>query len=401
MKILIIATIYPRNDVKKVTAATKVIHYFAEQWQKMGHEIYVVHTAGHTFKLLHMLPQKIKDAIKTRTGTEITDVNITKKCEYEFENIPVFRRPVFKGFSHSIPSDKQIKNICKDIKEVLDKSEFEPDLIISHWTSPTIQILSELNGYYKCKKSIVFHEKYYLPAMKSELKEKLQDIDAFGCRSITLAKDIASELGMKKIPFVCASGVPDSYLQQLSLDLSKFDKPITNFIYVGELISRKNCSTIIKALAEVGKEDWHFDVVGNGGDLEMLTNLVKTLKIENNVTFHGRVSRDQVIELMKNAQCFIMPSRGEAFGLVYLEAMATSCVTIGSKKEGIDGIVVDKKNGFLVEAGSVDELKTTICDMYSMDMEQIKNIAKKGYETANNYSDSLVARRYLEDVLNW
>ena len=263
MKILVLATVYPRNDVLKITAATKVIHYFAEQWQKMGHEIFVVHTPGHTFRLLHRLPQNVKDIIKTRTGTEITDVNISKKSEYVFENIPVFRRPVFKGISHTIPSDRKIKNICKDIEKVLDKNNFEPDLVISHWTVPTVQILSGLSKRYKCKKSVVFHEKYYLPVLKGELKEQLKDIDVFGCRSITLAKDIAEGLVLEKLPFVCASGVPDTYLKQLSLNTEKFDEPINRFIYVGELISRKNCATVIKALAKAGRDNWRFDVVGN------------------------------------------------------------------------------------------------------------------------------------------
>lgn len=401
MKILVLATIYPRNDVLKITAATKVIHYFAEQWQKMGHEIFVVHTPGHTFRLLHRLPQKVKDAIKTRTGTEITDVNISRKSEYVFENIPVYRRPVFKGISHCVPSEKQIKSICKDIESVLDKNNFEPDLVISHWTVPTVQILSGLSKRYKCKKSVVFHEKYYLPALQGELKEQLKDVDAFGCRSITLAKDIAEGLKLEKLPFVCASGVPDTYLKQLSLNTEKFDEPIKRFIYVGELISRKNCATVIKALAKAGRGDWRFDVVGNGADLEKLKQTAKECGVLNNVVFHGKVSRDRVIELMRESQCFIMTSKGEAFGLVYLEAMATSCITIGSKREGIDGIIVDGQNGFLVDAGSVEQLEKTITELCDMDLDRVKKIATNGYNTANDYSDSAVAERYLNDVLSW
>ena len=103
MKILVLTAVYPRNDVQKVTAATKVVHYFAEQWKNKGHDVFVVHTAGKSFKLFHMLPQKIKDVIKTKSGIEIGDVNITRKCEYEFEGIPVIRRPVFKGIPHALP----------------------------------------------------------------------------------------------------------------------------------------------------------------------------------------------------------------------------------------------------------------------------------------------------------
>ena len=42
-----------------------------------------------------------------------------------------------------------------------------------------------------------------------------------------------------------------------------------------------------------------------------------------------------------------MISQGEAFGLVYLEAMARGCITIASRGEGFDGIIKDGINGFL------------------------------------------------------
>ena len=42
MKILLMTTVYPRNDVQKTTTATKVIHYFASEWKKMGHQVLVI-----------------------------------------------------------------------------------------------------------------------------------------------------------------------------------------------------------------------------------------------------------------------------------------------------------------------------------------------------------------------
>jgi phosphatidylinositol alpha-1,6-mannosyltransferase len=67
-----------------------------------------------------------------------------------------------------------------------------------------------------------------------------------------------------------------------------------------------------------GAELW---VAGDGnlrGELEMLT---RECGVADAVRFLGRVSETQKQELLAACRCFVMPSRGEGFGLVYLEAM--------------------------------------------------------------------------------
>lgn len=64
--------------------------------------------------------------------------------------------------------------------------------------------------------------------------------------------------------------------------------------------------------------------------------------------------------LMKKSHCFVMVSKGEILGLVYLEAMASSCVAIGSIGEGIDGIIVDGENGCLCTPADLEALRITI-----------------------------------------
>lgn len=55
-----------------------------------------------------------------------------------------------------------------------------------------------------------------------------------------------------------------------------------------------------------------------------------------------------------------MISTNEIFGLVYLEAMAASCLTIASKNGGVDGIIKCEKNGFLCEEGNDKELHSIL-----------------------------------------
>lgn len=52
---------------------------------------------------------------------------------------------------------------------------------------------------------------------------------------------------------------------------------------------------------------------------------------------------------MLASDCFIMISKNEAFGLVYLEAMSAGCITIASRGEGFDGVIIHGVNGFYVK----------------------------------------------------
>ena len=91
----------------------------------------------------------------------------------------------------------------------------------------------------------------------------------------------------------------------------------------------------------------------------------------------------QVVEHLKNSAVFIMISRKETFGLVYLEAMATGCITVAARGEGFDGIIEDGVNGFLCEAGNVAELT---------------EIIRKAIETAIELTEEKAAKRDLEAI---
>ena len=61
---------------------------------------------------------------------------------------------------------------------------------------------------------------------------------------------------------------------------------------------------------------------------------------------------------MRESDIFILPSRNETFGMVYMEAMASGCITVCSKNDGVDGIIRDGINGFLCE-----DIEETLIEM--------------------------------------
>ncbi len=120
---------------------------------------------------------------------------------------------------------------------------------------------------------------------------------------------------------------------------------------IGNLIPTKGHDTLLRAVAAVGKEfpALRCEIVGDGAEREKLSKLARDLNISDKVTFLGRISRREVAEALRRCALFALPSRYEALGCVYLEAMATGKAVLACRGQGIEEIIESGRNGFLVE----------------------------------------------------
>ena len=127
--------------------------------------------------------------------------------------------------------------------------------------------------------------------------------------------------------------------------------------------------------------------------------VANNLRVSDKVHLLGRQERDEVVRQMDESDVFVMISRNEAFGLVYLEAMARGCITIASRKEGFDGIIQDGVNGFLCEAGNTDELASIITRLRQMPINELQKISDAAVKTASELTDEKAAAYYLSQIV--
>ena len=78
--------------------------------------------------------------------------------------------------------------------------------------------------------------------------------------------------------------------------------------------------------------------------------------------------------------------------------MAMGCITIGSKGEGIDGIIEDRENGYLCRPGDEIALTQILYSIISSSKEELQTVSKKAQLTARRYSDASVATNYIKAV---
>jgi phosphatidylinositol alpha-1,6-mannosyltransferase len=106
-------------------------------------------------------------------------------------------------------------------------------------------------------------------------------------------------------------------------------------------------------------------VVGEGDDLPRLKAKARSTGLDRTVTFAGFLPQRELDAVYRNAAVFAMPSRGEGFGLAYLEAMAHGLPCIGSIHDAAREVVADGVTGFLVDQSDVPNLAATLVALLS------------------------------------
>ncbi|HEX6050821.1 MAG TPA: glycosyltransferase family 4 protein [Gemmatimonadaceae bacterium] len=89
-------------------------------------------------------------------------------------------------------------------------------------------------------------------------------------------------------------------------------------------------------------------MVGRGDDVDRLRAKAAALGLGRSVQFTGFVPDPALRALLRHSAVFAMPSRGEGFGLVYLQAMRAGVPCLGSRDDAAADIIVDGETGLLV-----------------------------------------------------
>ena len=397
--ILLLTNIYPNNDPEY--GGTKVCHTFALEWQRMGYNVRVVHIESLFPRPFYWIGKMFYKRIQAKTGFVAYTKTPRKNIRYMVDNIPVLFVPIPKIIPHSSPSQKDMYKACDWICEQLNLDNFEPDVITAHFVLPQLEMVHLLKQRYNLAKScLVLHgESSAIVNRYPDRYEKLMNsIDVWGFRSQAFKNSFDARFGEHPHEFICYSGIPEIYVSSVG---KQCPSKVKRFVFVGSLYKLKNVDVAIKAINQaMGDTDYIFDIVGDGAEYENLKNLVDDLGVQDKVIFHGKKTRDEAQNILEGADCFVMVSSREAFGLVYVEAMAKGLIVIGTKGQGIDGVVKNGENGFLCESNNVEELTKIIKEISQMTLGKRQHMSELAVETARNLTDRKVAEHYINSIVN-
>jgi glycosyltransferase involved in cell wall biosynthesis len=141
------------------------------------------------------------------------------------------------------------------------------------------------------------------------------------------------------------------------------EQPI--ILSVGRLDSTqpyKGYDKILRALPEIRRQipNVHYILVGQGSDRPRIEQLIAQLNLQNCVTLAGFVPDNEIGDYYNLCDVFAMPSKGEGFGIVYLEALACGKPTLGGNQDGAIDALCNGELGALVDPDNVDAIAQTL-----------------------------------------
>ena len=115
--------------------------------------------------------------------------------------------------------------------------------------------------------------------------------------------------------------------------------------------------------------------------------------MENRIELAGIRPREEIAQRLQQADCFVLASVSETFGVSYLEALSCGVPVIATRCGGPE-CFVNEHNGLMVEPDDVEGLASAMLTMYCNGGSY--NRAAIAQEVRNHYSSQAVAARLME-----
>lgn len=189
------------------------------------------------------------------------------------------------------------------------------------------------------------------------------------------------------------------YKKELAIGRPKLVPQLANNEYVllcvGRFSEAKDYPTLLKSIQLLinEKHNIHLLVVGDGELRPMVEGLISNYGLANYVSLLG--NRGDISELMNYADCFILPSKYEGFGLVLAEAMSCETLVISTNSGGPKEILSDY--GFLIPSESPSLMSNEIIKVMGLKSEEYAFRVKKGRQyILDNFSIESIVEQWVE-----
>lgn len=301
-----------------------------------------------------------------------TDFSLSKKCRVNHVLVNnKFLKKIYSFFwlaSYIRNSDAKIF-ICLSTKLVkiafLVKKIFKLDIVIISW------IHFSLDDKYVNKNDLLLADYHFSISLTN--KDKL----------IALGVDESR---------ICYIGNP---IQKQSENVSASVNGVTSFVYIGRLIYNypKNIKILLKALMLI-EGDWKLDIYGDGEDFDKIENIIGNSNLKDRVTLKGWIN-DPWSDIVV-ADCLLLTSLEEGFGMVLAEAISRGVPCISSDCPVGPPEIINDSNGILFRSNNLADLSAVLQNFVDAKYSFTPNIVKKSIENfyISNYFEIVI--RFLD-----
>lgn len=247
------------------------------------------------------------------------------------------------------------------------------------------------------------HASILQPLYRQIEKGYLRSVDGFIFNSQTTRQEVERLSGEKKPGLVATpggdggEGLPGAAHSQWSSGLQ--------ILFLGNIIPRKGLLLLLKALDGVDNANWRLRVVGRSdvdpGYFRRVEKAASKGRLRGRVVFCGQLSDEDLARTWAGSHVLCVPSSYEGFGIVYLEAMRSGVVPIGSTQGAAWEIISDGVDGFLVDPNDPIPLRNVLARLAGdpQGVRELQENARAAYQRFPTWAQTTTnIRKFL---LEW
>lgn len=159
----------------------------------------------------------------------------------------------------------------------------------------------------------------------------------------------------EKIVHLTELCIEQKYLDERK-NIKKSDKDIIHIIVSGRLIYRKGVQVLLEAVPQIkSKKEFVFDIYGDGDQRTVLEEFVRVNSLEKKVVFHGKIPFEQMQQVYKEGDIYVLPSLRESTGTAVFEALANKLPVVTFNQNGAK-YIVENDAGILIKLDNKEQI---------------------------------------------
>lgn len=360
--------------------------------------------------LYHILPESEKRRIQTRYNSDLSDRDVVQYCVlpgyieiflsrirslsniyllWQQMNADVFGRKVAKLAMKEKPDgvilyDTNAKRCFEILKKKAPSIKRIVDVTHINRAFQQEKIFSPKPDEYENERRDYRFPAWFLKRMKKENDA----VDVFLVPS-TFVKNSLLYSGIpeeKIIVLPYGSNFENLEYRERQIPTGKLE-----FIFVGKVSYAKGIPYLLEAFSQIEPELASLRLIGV---YDKNSEIYKAYSQRENIIFEGAVLHDDVLEKLRSADVFVLPSLMEGMSLAGLEAMSCGLPILCTKNSGLDQFVHDD-NGFVVDAMDAEQLYEKMA-WFINNRDRIPEMSKNAYNasrqcTWENYNRRLTS----------
>lgn len=346
----------------------------AKALKRAGHKVTILYTDTYSVKCVREY------------------VCYAEEAAEDCEGIKIYRTKIFCPLKHGMEGHREA--FARGILQLFDKYDLAakcPDVIHAHccvWAGYAAMRLSKKTDipYVITEHATLFelHKDQINKANDQYIRQAFTNAAKVICVSRAFAKLISEYRTLDDIEVI--GNVVDFEEFKPHRNVSHDEMRFLTICYMNtsDQLKKKGIDILLKAWKDFSeKHDAAKLLIGGGGHaVKKAVEWCREYDLEQSVEFLGQLNREQVAEQMQLCDVFVLPSRYETFGVVYVEAMACGKPVIASANGGPDDFVTEE-NGILIPPDDADELAQALVQIAenqnNYDSEKIRSSVKEKF----------------------